>query len=133
MRKLFQILLVLEFLLVFFPIFFLWLMSFFAFYNNIMAMFAGDFSGLLINSITFLGGLGLYGILQLVVKNFSSNFIMSKPDHIYFYLFCGFCALFGAAFIFPNSKSSDSMLILLPMIVTFHFIYLNRRHLVKGT
>jgi len=80
-------------------------------------------------SLTVLGGLGFWGIIQLLLKILNPETPISKPSHIIKYLISGLCSLVLAAITMQATELSNFIMFLLPTFVTLHFAYLAKGYL----
>jgi len=124
MRIVFRILLILEFIIAFSPVIYLWILSLIVLPASVMLIFTGGGGGYTMVSLTTLGGLGFWGIIQLLLKILNPETPISKPSHIIAYLISGICSLVLAAVTMQATELSNFIMFLLPTFVTLHFTYL---------
>ena len=126
MRVIFKVLLILEFVLAFFPVVYLWILSLIVFPASVIGMFHGGKDAFVASLMTILGGLGIWGIIQLLIKILNPELPISRPKHIVVYIASGILALIIAAIIMQPSGLKNLVMFLLPAVVTLHFVYLKK-------
>lgn len=128
MRAIIKFLLILEFVVAFFPVIYIWILSLIILPASIMLILSGGDGGLVPVIATILGSLGFWGITQLLIKILNPELPISKPSHIAIYLIAGILALIIGAIIMQATDFTSLVMFLLPIIVTLHFVYLKREY-----
>ncbi|WIO73420.1 hypothetical protein QP938_08915 [Porticoccaceae bacterium LTM1] len=95
---------------------------------GIVSAFDGDYWGLFFTLLSITGIAGLYGIAQTYLKIATPSLIVESPRIIFFCLCAGVVAIILASFIMNPSAAQYAFLIL-PLLVTAHFVYLARGYL----
>jgi hypothetical protein len=132
MRIMFRVLLILEFIIAFSPVIYLWILSLIVFPASVMLVFTGGSGGFIMVSLTILGSLGFWGIIQLLLKILNPETPISKPSHIIAYLILGVFSLVIASITMQATELSNFIMFLMPAFVTLHFAYLARGYFKKA-
>lgn len=91
-----------------------------------------DWEAGLMFAVIVLGAVGIWGMLQLTIKVIAPTANVVKAGRLKVYLASGFLALMSVVFLVRFDVSNISWLefsLLLPAVVTSHFIFLARRYL----
>ncbi len=130
MKTLMQIGILVEFILGFTVMFFLWILGLIfspVSLGNVVTGRQPDHIVLLL--LVFLGGLGLWGIGKLAIKLVVPSFRIEDPRRIKLFLIAGLSALCFWGYSTTISSVGYVAIIFLPVIVTVHFSYLGREYL----
>lgn len=126
MRMAIKFLLILECVIAFFGVTALWLMAVSMLPISLMLMVTEGGDSYVLVAITLLGGLGLWGVLQLLLLILIPAKVMIEWRYINFYIVSGVTALVMAGFRMPISNLYHVLIFLMPILVTLHFCYLAR-------
>jgi len=80
-----------------------------------------------------LGGIGLWGMLQLAVKVLEPHSQVTTPRRLLGFVACGFLAVSIAIMLLGFESTSFSVVFLPPILVAIHFLYLARKYLWQGS
>ncbi len=130
MKTLVKIGILIEFILGFTMVLFLWILGLImspVSLGNVVTGRQPDHIVLLI--LVFLGGVGLWGICQLTIKLVVPSFRIKDARRIKFFLIAGLSALCFWGYSMTISSVEDIAIIFLPAIVTVHFCYLGQEYL----
>jgi hypothetical protein len=130
MKTLLKIGILVEFILGFTMIFFLWILGLIlspVSLGNVVTGRQPDHIVLLL--LVFLGGLGLWGICQLTIKLVVPSFRIKDARRIKLFLTAGLSALCFWGYSTTISSVEYAAIIFFPAIVTVHFSYLGREYL----
>lgn len=125
MRKIHPLLLGLEILIGYGPSMALWLVGITSSPWIIISVMEGDIGGIIYLYLfsIILGGIGLHGIFQLIVRLDGRQ--ESKGIEAYrVHLFCGLCAWILFCFPLVDSEPWLGVYMLVPALVTAHFYWL---------
>jgi hypothetical protein len=78
-----------------------------------------------------LGGVGLWGMLQLIVKVMAPGSRVAAPCRLLVYVVCGLLAVSVVA-VFLRFDDNFFLIFLPPVLVTIHFMYLVREYLPQA-
>lgn len=78
--------------------------------------------------VIVLGGVGVWGMLQLMVKVLAPGVRVANPRRLLVYVCCGLLAVSVVA-VFSGFEDDFFLVFLPPVLVTIHFIYLARWYL----
>ncbi|MDO3386376.1 hypothetical protein QWI17_11055 [Gilvimarinus sp. SDUM040013] len=76
-----------------------------------------------------LGGIGLWGMLQLAVKVIEPHSRVTTPRRLTGFVVCGLLAVSIATVLLGFEPKGFSLIFLPPVLVTVHFLYLARGYL----
>jgi len=130
MKTLVKFGILIEFILSFIVVFFLWVIALLFCPTSLVSVITGsppDHIALLL--LVFLGGVGLWGISQLTIKLVLPSFRIKDARRIKFFLLAGLSALCFFGYLAKISSIEGIAIIFLPTIVTVHFTYLSREYL----
>lgn len=126
MRIAINFLLILECVIAFFGVTTLWLMAVAMLPISLMLMVTEGGDSYVLVAITLLGGLGLWGVLQLLLAILIPAKVMIEWRYLIFYIVSGVTALVMAGLSMPISNLYHVLIFLMPILVTLHFCYLAR-------
>ena len=126
MRIAINFLLVLACVIAFFGVTTLWLMAVAMLPISLMLMVTEGGDSYVLVAITLLGGLGLWGVLQLLLLILIPAKVMIEWRYLIFYIVSGVTALVMAGLSMPISNLYHVLIFLMPILVTLHFCYLAR-------
>ncbi len=130
MKTLMKIGILVEFVLGFTVMFFLWILGLIfspVSLGNVVTGRQPDHIVLLL--LVLLGGLGLWGIGKLTTKLVVPSFRIEDPRRIKLFLISGLSALCFWGYSTTISSVGYAAIIFFPVIVTVHFPYLGREYL----
>jgi len=82
--------------------------------------------------VLILGGLGIWGMLQLAAKVILGSSKVTSPSRLKKFLACGYIANMITLGLFPSIRfSKKSLMVGLSLVVATHFIYLGRKYLLQ--
>lgn len=122
-------LLILEFVIAFFAVTYLWILSVIVSPLTIIALFTGADENFIPLILTIAGGFGFWGIIQLAIKIISPKLPVTEPKRLKVFLCSGVASLVLGGYFFEVSSLSESLMFLVPILATLHFIYLGRSYL----
>jgi hypothetical protein len=126
MRIAIKFLLILECVIAFFGVTTLWLMAVAMLPISLVLMVTEGGDSYVLVAITLLGGLGLWGVLQLLLAILIPAKVMIEWRYLIFYIVSGVTALVMAGLSMPISNLYHVLIFLMPILVTLHFCYLAR-------
>lgn len=121
-----KIALITEFIIGFWFVFLMWLFGAPWLILMLPAAIAGNLQAIYTVIIIVMGGLGLWGILQLTLKLLRPSTQVAPPIHLRIYLLCGMTTAAMLAIPSLNDPGSVVIVAVLPVAVTAHFYYLAR-------
>lgn len=80
-----------------------------------------------------LGGIGLWGMLQLAVKVIEPHSRVATPRKLLSCVVCGLLAVSIATVIFDFGPEGSSLIFLPPVLVSAHFLFLARGYFWKSS
>ena len=133
MKVMNKILIIIEFIIAFFAVTYIWILSLVTLPLSVFGIIKGELSFVIPVAITFLASLGFWGIIQLLIKIVNPNLPISKPNHIKVYLLAGIVALVSGVIYMQAKEFNHLIMFLMPALVTIHFSYLEKGYLFKGS
>ena len=128
-----KILLLLELLIGFGLLVYLWLLALTMSPILVVNLIEGNISTAPLLIAFILGGFGLWGMLLLSMKVVSPTAEIGAPVRLKFLLICGYLAIFVAIAIFGFSSSGTVLFFVLPTAVATHFIFMGRKYLRESS
>ena len=83
--------------------------------------------------VIVLGGIGLWGMLQLTVKVLEPQSRVTTPRRLLGFIACGFLAVSIITVLLGFDPTGFSLIFLPPVLVAVHFLYLAREYLWKSS
>jgi hypothetical protein len=133
MKVIQKILLILELIVGFGLLLYFWLLGLIMSPLLAVNLASGDIEALLPLAAFILGGIGLWGMLQLSLRVISPTTTVSPPERLKKFLACGYVAIFIALGVFGVASNPETLIFILPLVVATHFIYISRGYLWQSS
>jgi hypothetical protein len=132
MKQALKIIILLELIVGFGPVFCLLVLSLIMSPFMLLAILTDESITLAPLLVTVLGVMGCIGMFQVVIKLLDRDVKIQSPKAINIYLLSGITALLSGITYMQAFKFPEIIMFLLPLLVSLHFSYLLRGYLFKG-
>jgi hypothetical protein len=131
MKSLYRILILLEAVVSFGPLVLLLGLGLITIPGAIISLFNGDLGGIILLLIEIGGILGLIAFICVLLHIFEPTKYFVKPKKLRWFILCGFASIL--MFMFITGVNKSTLWLVLPLLVSLHFVYLGRRYVLSNS
>ncbi|TMP77222.1 hypothetical protein CWB73_20540 [Pseudoalteromonas phenolica] len=131
MKPLYKFLILLEALISFGPLVILLGLGLITMPAAVVGLISGEFGGVVLLLVEIGGILGIIAFICVLLHIFEPTKYFIKPKTLRWFIFCGFLSVLTFMFIMGINKSA--FWLILPLLVSVHFLYLGRRYVLGNS
>lgn len=126
MRPIYKFLIIVEAIIGFGPLVIILGLGLIAIPISIVGILDGYYGALLMLLIEIGGFLGMFAFISVLMHILEPSRYFLSFSKLRFFIICGFCSILG--FTFMSGINIELIWLLIPIVVSVHFIYLGRKY-----